>query len=129
MSNNGWIKYSEEKPKSHGHYLVVNYGHIVILHYITQEDICEYNQLQEQIDKLDQEWNNEINEIKAAAIREELLALYDKQNSCYVGELPCGHSDFDEEGFYDWIESYDGDGDWAKQDVIYWHPLPELPTE
>ena len=129
MSNNGWIKYSEEKPKCHGEYLVTCAKYVEILMYVTQNDIYEYNILDYQIEKLDRARFKETNKEKAAIIRKEQLALYEKQNSTYIGAFPSNNQDFKEEGFYDWMDDGDGFGSWVKVDVKYWQPLPELPTE
>lgn len=101
MNNNGWIKYSEEKPKIHGEYLVVADNHCDVLPYITQDDIDDYM-------AKDKEGTSE---------------------SCYLCNFAWAGLCFDKEGFYDWCDGSDGFGLWMMVDVKYWQPLPELPTE
>ena len=101
MSNNGWIKYSEEKPENHGQYLVVVNNHCEVLPYITQDDIDDY----------------------MTKDSEEAL------ESCYLNNFAWAKLCIDKEGFYDWYDESDGFGGWKMIDVQYWQPLPELPTE
>ena len=130
MNNNGWIKYSEQKPACHGDYLVARGTCVNVFPYITQEDINEYMKVDDQIAELEKQRPDKYDSEKVEAYYNEQATLYDKLKDCYLDKFGSDvGTDMREPGFYDWMSGYDGDGSWVQDDVDYWMPIPKLPEK